>query len=665
MTVLTTNKIDSHLVSYAFLKADSDDNRDYYDYFVPFIKEILVKHLEIIVTANNIQIALKEEFKIDLPIKVIETILKRFNKQKILYRDNNALKVNRKSIENSNFSARKQQILVQHSMLIESFIKYADENYNVKYDPKIAEEAINDLINQNPLVFLKEIEMKNEDDLFLYMKDTTKALITAKFIEYILKNNPSMYNHLLEIVKGQMLLKAIYMVDGENLDRFKMKFEKTEIYFDTTFLLFALGHSGPELQNPCLELLELLRSSNTILRCFAHNIDEARGILEFCQRNINNPGMDSHGTISNFIEKGLDDSDIDELIFDLETSISEKLKLDIVNEVPYRDHAFVIDEFEITNHLNDRIKYKSKRALERDVESVSAICRLRRGNRTVYIEQCKALFVTTNYHLAKYTREYFSDENEPKIITPIIHDSLLMNLVWLKNPQLSPNLPSSILMADCYAAGLPSEKLWSKYFSILDTLKDSEQISEEKVMLLKYSQGIKALVMNETLGDDELMTVGSVNSILKKIEDKQEMEKQQAIMSEKQQWHEKVDKMSSEIESSNITVGEQAATIEEIRNRNSQFIYKLASRKARLLKTITALVLYLLMSAIIIRISLQMFTYSSIQQIIYTLLITAIPILLGLLGVTPLKKPLKKLEIKLTLYYEKKLINESEKKSLK
>lgn len=654
--------IDSHLVSYAFLKADAQNNKDYYDYFVPFINEVLLNYDEVVVTANNIQVKLHKEFKIELPIKVVDTIIRRFNRKGILYKERNVLKIDKERINNSNFIVKKQQILTQHSMLIEALIKYANEHYNEKFEFNNAEQSLYNLINQNALTFLKDMELNNEESLVLHREDNRNGLITANFIGYIYNENLPMYNHLLEIVKGHMLLKAIYMVDGKDLDRLKMKFNKTEIFFDTTFILYALGYSGPELKKPCLELLKLLSDSKAILRCFSHNVDEARGVLEFCKKNINNPNVDRFGTIATFIENKFDEFDIDEIIFNLEKAIKSDLNLDIVSHVPYDDYKNVIKVEELTEHLNKEINYKSKRALETDVDSISAIVRLRKGNRSIYIEECQALFVTTNYRLANSSRKYFSDTNEPKIITPVIHDSLLMNLVWLKNPQIAPNLPSSILMADCYAAGQPSKKLWTSYFSILDTLKDSGQISEEKVLMLKYSQGIKALVMDETLGNEELMTVGSVNSILEKIEKQIEIEKQLAVDKEREQQEseksllkEKLNTLTTELTETTSALNEQTSSLEILKNEPNMILSKIARNRARTTKIILLSIIFLLITAVVICSTFFMNEFSMMTKLTAIIIVTVFPIILTILGIS-FKKPIKKLEQWLIDFYEKRLL---------
>jgi len=661
MTVPTTTENLSHLVSYAFLKVDSNNNRDYYDYFVPFVIEVLDKIDEEIVVANNIQELLDEEFKITLPIKVIETLLRRLSKQGILYAENRTYKINRDKINRKGFIQRKQQILTQHSILIDALIRFALERYQEIYDYSIAEKSLNDLISHNQLTFLKDSLTNTSTRLSLTVNDTKYALITSNFIQEIYKNSPSLYNHLIEIIKGSMLWKAIYIADGKDLEHIKMKFKKTEIFFDTSFLLYALGYSGPELQKPCTELLNLLRASNAILRCFSHNVDEARGILEYCKKNLAKPNGDKHGTITTFINNRYDENDVDEIIYNLENSISKELKVDIV-QIPYEDHQYVIGEANITEYLNSRIGYKYQRALEKDVASISAIMRIRKGLRTVQLEDCKALFVTTNYNLTKHSREYFSSEDEPKIVTPVIHDSLLMNLVWLKNPQAAPELPSSILMADCYAAGFPNEKLWGKVVSILETLKDSGQLTEEKFFRFKYNQGIKALVMDQTMGDEEVVTIGTVTSILDKLEKEEQKKKEIAVETERlhhlriqEELQSSIYEVASELHKTKETLNQKDLTIDTLAKRPNKVIQAIAKNNAQKAKWLIVTVSSMILSIIILQITYMTSNLPSTWQVICIFFVTVIPILLGLFGVT-LKKPLFLLENKLIKHYERRLI---------
>jgi hypothetical protein len=52
-----------------------------------------------------------------------------------------------------------------------------------------------------------------------------------------------------------MIADAIFLPDPGNAAR---KFRGTEVYFDTLFLLNALGYGGEAQREPCIELLNLL-----------------------------------------------------------------------------------------------------------------------------------------------------------------------------------------------------------------------------------------------------------------------------------------------------------------------------------------------------------------------------------------------------------------------
>lgn len=656
--------INSHLVSYAFLKVDSNNDRDYYDYFTPFIIEILDKIDEEIVVANQVQKLLDNEFKIFLPIKVIETLLRRLKKRGLLYSHERTYRVNKEKIDNRNFLQRKQQILMQHTFLIDALIKYAKDTYDTEYDYLVAEQSLNSLISHNQLTFLKDSLMNKTSELSLSGTDSKHALIASNFIQEIHKNNPPLYNHLIEIVKGRMLLNALYVVDGRDLEHIKMKFKKTEIYFDTSFLLYALGYSGPELEKPCLELIDLLKGSNAILRCFSHNVDEARGILEYCKKNLSKPNGDKHGTISTFVQNKYDESDVDSIIFGLEDSIKQSLQISITDGVPYEkhEHESVIGEADLAERLNQRIGYKHKRALDKDVASISAIVRIRKNSRTIHLEDCKALFVTTNFNLAKYSREYFTEEYEPKIVTPVMHDSLLMNFVWLKNPQIAPDLPSSILMADCYAAGVPSEKVWEKYVSVLETLRDTGQLTEDKFYELKFSSGIRTLVMDETFGDENIITVGTVTSIMQKIEAKKREDRELAV--EEERLHQQVaqetlqvnlEASASELKDAKADLLQKDMAIRGLSKKPSEAIRSIAENKARSARRFINVLIWFVIAST----TTSLVYFSSGLSIKWTLLsiflTTSFPFLLGLFGYT-LIGPLNKVEGKLASHYEKKLM---------
>ena len=54
------------------------------------------------------------------------------------------------------------------------------------------------------------------------------------------------------------------------------------------------------------------------------------------------------------------------------------------------------------------------------------------------VEQCRALFVSTNYALARATRQYFQGEAPPGAVALAVTNYALANLLWLKDPAIAP-----------------------------------------------------------------------------------------------------------------------------------------------------------------------------------------------------------------------------------
>lgn len=640
MTTSTQSEISSTLISYAFLKISNQDNNDYFDYFKPFIKQVLYDYELSIVTANDVQPRLEQNYKIKLPIHVIKTILKRLEKENILANEDRKYKILKENIDVSTFNHRKQVLLTQHSVVIEKFKTFAFDVYKQILTYVEAEEALSQLISQKSTQIIKreqvETTVKQED-----FNKQRGAILAARFVKSIIQEDEIAYNHLIEIVKGHMLMQAIYMADNIELDKMNMKIKNTQFYFDTTFIMYALGFSGEVLKNTCIELLKLLEGSNAQLCLFETNLNEARGILEYSKNNINKPSVDKHNTVTTFIENGWDASDIDEIIINLDKLVENELKIKIVTHIPYNEYTHVIDHTELTDFLRNSIRYRSERALENDVESITAITRIRKGKLTTRLEDCQALFVTTNYHLAKYSDSYFNAEQPTKIITPVIYDGYLTNLMWLKNPQISPDLPKSILVADCYAAVQPSEGFWNRCMALLDVLVDTGQITKDKVFDFKYSQGFNDALMDMFMGDEEVVSIGDIQTIIATLEAERTLEKEQLIKEERQKAQAKQKELESEIESEKERASileesnrEKDLEIENTKKKNQEVFETIARNRARSWKWILEGIISVIVVIVAASVTVYTSSFERIGQFVVAILLVGVPLVFTILGLT-------------------------------
>lgn len=640
MTNITRSEVPTELISYAFLKVANEQRQDYYDYFKPFIKQILYDYDLEFVTANNIQTRLEASFKIVLPVQVINTILRRLDRENVLEKDNRVYKIKKSAINVTTFNNTKQQLLIQHNAVINKFKEFAKVKYSTLLNNEQAEKAIMRLLDQKSMAIIKrghmETAVKDETDF----KSQKELILAAKFIEDAIENDSLTYNHIIEVVKGHMLMQAIY-TDDLHFDSITMKFNNVQIFFDTTFILYALGYSGEALEKTCSELLKMLKEADAHLCVLGINVNEAMGILEKCKISIDNPSIDKHNTVMTLLKKGIKSSDIDEIIINFESILTEKLGLKVIHNVPYNNYNHVINHEALTKHLKDAIRYRSEKALENDVEVIAAIKRLQKGKKTVKLEECKALFVTTNYHLAKYSNEYFNAENQTKLITPVMYDGYLTNLMWLKNPQLSPDLPHNILIADCYAAVQPTEGFWKKCMFSLDTLALAGKISSERVLALKYSQGFNIALMDMFLGDEEVVAIGEVERIIEQL-DHDVLKKQEEMVREERNRNEierkKLEEsLESERKKSKALAVENEKKNEESlieKQENEKRLQRIAGKKAKKQRWIIQMVSTFIISILVVFFSQHLSQFENRTQYVLLFIFTGIPLIMTILGWT-------------------------------
>jgi hypothetical protein len=168
----------------------------------------------------------------------------------------------------------------------------------------------------------------------------------------------------------------------------------------------------------------------------------------------------------------------------------------------------------LENTLNGIINYRNPAARVHDVDCLSAISRLRKNSSSIQVENPRAVFVTANASLAKASHLYFSKYLKKPEFPHCIADYALGNLMWLKNPTQSPNLPYKRLLADFYAALQPSDDLWQSYLIEIDKLQKDKEIGEEDYYLLRYSLTSRRALMDITKGEISAFSEGTISQVL-------------------------------------------------------------------------------------------------------------------------------------------------------
>jgi len=291
------------------------------------------------------------------------------------------------------------------------------------------------------------------------------------------------------------------------------------VFLDTPFVIQALGLEGESTQAPRLELIRLLYQENANLRVFDHTLNEVRNVLSAGAHALRKHEHLKHSygpAVQHFIDTGYSASDVELAIAKLEKSL-QGLHIEVVPR-PRHLKPLTVDERKLEDVLQERVGYLRKDTLQHDLDSLTAIHRLRRGEVHLHIESCKAIFITTNHDMALASSEFFSQEYEgyQGSVPHCLLDHIFTTMVWLKKPLAAADLPVKRMIAECYAAMNPPDGLWRKYLTEIERLRAKGDISKEDYYLLRLSAPARGALMDVTLGETDEFTEGTVREILER-----------------------------------------------------------------------------------------------------------------------------------------------------
>jgi hypothetical protein len=500
----------SAVTSLAILKVNWERlGRDYLDNLIPFVVSAVCNGPKGAVSLPAVQATIQESFGLLLPLNPLKTILSRLSRMGHIRRESGAYFTESHECGDEQFVALRQAASDQITSLVSKLIAFAKANFDTSWSRDQAEVALLGFVSEQGL----EALYANAEGRVVPSVEPGAAdrFMVGSFVIHVQATEPSVFDDVLAVVKGHVLSNALYLPDTGSVDR---HFNKTTVYFDTSFLVYACGFAGKDRQAPCGELIALLKKHGARLSCFRETVEEVRGILDACASMMRRKDVRAaYGpTIEHFLQAGILSTDVDLLAARCEIHI-QGLGVRI-EERPDVDRPFQIDETGLEATLRETIRYKNRSALVHDVNCIAAIMRHRGGTESNSIENCRAIFVTTNAALATAARRFFQHDAPVGAVAPALSSHALGHVLWLKDPTAAPNLPIRQIIADASAAMQPSDALWKAYLTEIARLESQGTITGEEYFLLRHSHSAKRALMDLTQGDADAFAEGTVPEIL-------------------------------------------------------------------------------------------------------------------------------------------------------
>ena len=500
----------------AQLMVDQKEGRGGLDTYGPFVAHCLAKRDDAVVSTPVLQEALKSEWGIDLPQAVINEVMRALVSRELVAVDKGVYKPDRDRLRSCDLGEQKARADRARNELLAGIRAFASDRFGLEWSDAKAGDALHSYSEGFSSRILAaaltggSINGRPPDS-------ESDRYVIHRFASHVKEQDQRLFDALVIRVKGRMLADRMYYL-GENRNDVP-SLEKVEVYLDGPVILFVLGHAGPEIRGHYAEMLEMLEKQAAVVRCFDHSVTEGREILDAAaHRSRTGKTSESfHGDVVSFlVRSGKDPVEIE--------LMSERLPNDLLKlginpvETPARKEHLQSDEDTLDKRLERALKYSHKHARDRDIDSLTAIYRLRDGKSTRDLADCRALFVTHNFTLFRVATSFFRGKDR-RAVSLCAHDAALTTMLWLREPHAMPDLPKDRLIADAYAALNPKPELWKKYNEEIDRLRSSGGLEEEDAVFLRYGREAQEALMDETRGDPEAFATGTVSEVLQRAQE--------------------------------------------------------------------------------------------------------------------------------------------------
>lgn len=519
----STNKL---IASFALIKSNCFGN-DYMESFIPFLATLIKKKRYEEIILDIIINDFCNEFGFKIPRLPMINLLNLASEKKIISKSSsNHYYPSYESIQKLNFESTSNSFIKKIDTVINSLVEYAKRS-DLDLTKEIAESyLLSFLDNHSVTTFIENLSEINKQNISM---DSVNYVVSS-FIEESFANNHSISSLLKDIAFGHMVASAVTLVkNSDSVD----DLSNLCIYLDTKFVLRLIGIEGTEREESYIDLTNEVKQKGATLHIFQHTYEEIVSILDDCEKWIENPKYDpkcASPALREFILRRYSIHDVREYIVTLEEKFRE-LEISIDNNDYYSEQyhkleqnnenfeKMLIDSYKRTNStFNELEKFST---IKKDVKSVMSIFKLRNSTKSQNIINCNYIFITVNQSLAYVSKLYAQIVyGQKNYMPPTVTDVFFGTKVWLHStPQKAFEYSRKKLVADCYAAISPNEKLLSKFYDeIYDLRYNKKTITEKQYFLLRSYGTKKNYLQKKTLNDPNLFTDTTPEEICKIIE---------------------------------------------------------------------------------------------------------------------------------------------------
>lgn len=504
----------SALVGFAVLRANYNaEAPSYIDNFRGFVLGVLAEHEPRPLTREVVASEINDSFGIRIPDLVVGKILKRAKHTKHIDGSETGYVLTKLGLKTAPaVRGLRDKYLRQQRELEDRFLKFVNSEFPEHRDmlvAPVAEELSKYLERHAVPLIASSVKGKGVARPQADHQAPGFEYVIARFVAHLYERDDVGFSYIEESAKGA-ILAAVVTLDTSS---FRNSLGALSIYLDTPVLIDLLGYSGAASMRATSQLIELAQAQGASLRVFEHSLREVDGVLQSAENYSRSAGRREARPIDlHFQEQGWNAADI----VLARQSVPDAIKAIGIETTTKPDdyRRYGLDEEKLEKSLQDVVHYKSENTRRYDVESISAIHRLRKGSSRGTLDRCGAVLLTDNTELVRAVQLLEDERHDwPLAMT----DSALAGILWARSPAVATELPRHMVLAAAYAGMQPDPHLWSRYVDEVGVLEGRGSVSADDAIVLRSTSVGRNALMEETLGIDAEMTSESPLAVLERI----------------------------------------------------------------------------------------------------------------------------------------------------
>lgn len=477
------------LATLALLKAHFDSGKDHIEMFVPLLLDAINAHPSGDFALEEIRDLVEARHGLRIPAPPLRTILSRAVKHGSLRREGGRYFRAAAFPVAADLTAARSATEAEQRSLASALVEFGKANGTAIASEDDALALVLEFLTRNHVGLILESTPSAEATDLLGMKDgLTSRLqrLVARFVTEEVARSPALTAALQRMLEGFVLQNALLLKDIGSATR---RFSKLTVFFDTGFLLEALGLTGEAAGLAAREALDLLRDTGAELAVFDKTVMEIRRVLRVYEDHLaTSEGIASlyRTSVTRYVlTRRLSPSDMREAISLLENNL-RALGL-AIRRIPPHDPRYTLDEARLTQVIKRPSESDIDARVVHDVDCIAAVLTLRAGHSCPSYDDARAVFATTTGLLVTHVRDWYSGCGESGVC-PVIHQLALSNIAWLKKPAAASKLKLHELVALCASALMPPRRVWNLFTNHLRDLRESGRLSSDEVVAIVASE---------------------------------------------------------------------------------------------------------------------------------------------------------------------------------